>query len=129
MPLTPVENDFWDVATPVEARAKLVEALNYELLGPSEPEEELYESPVTRYVTGQLAPYGTGVLPSERDDSLAPDGGDEDQGMPEGAAPMSQAITPSSIGISFLIADSVDRVRVQASWGDYERIRAADEDD
>lgn len=124
--MTPADADFWDVSTPVQARARLVEALNYELLGPSAPEEELYESPVTRYVTGQLAPYGTGVLPSERDDSMAPDGGDEDRGAPDGAAPMSQAITPSSIGISFLVPDSVDRVRVQVSWGDYKRIRAAD---
>jgi hypothetical protein len=33
MATTPVEADFWDFDGPVEARAKLAEALRYELLG------------------------------------------------------------------------------------------------
>jgi hypothetical protein len=35
-------------------------------------------------------------------------------------------MTPSSIGISFLVSDTVSHVRVRASWGDYERIKKAD---
>jgi hypothetical protein len=101
MTATPVETAFWDFEGPVEARARLIEALRYELLGPSDPEELLYESPVTRYLTGLLAPFGTGVLPSERDDSWSAEGGDEDAGAPEGAPPISQAMSPSSIGLSF----------------------------
>src|SRR4051794_7525566 len=106
---TPVDDEFWNLPTPVEARARLVDALRYELLGPSADEEELFESPVTRYLTGLLAPYGTGVLPSERDDSWSADGGEEDAGIPEGEPPMSQAMTPSSIGLSFLVDGNIAR--------------------
>jgi hypothetical protein len=126
---TPVDDEFWNLPTPVEARARLVDALRYELLGPSADEEELFESPVTRYLTGLLAPYGTGVLPSERDDSWSADGGEEDAGIPEGEPPMSQAMTPSSIGLSFLVDGNIARLHVTAAWGDYERIKRSDDAD
>lgn len=126
---TPVDDEFWDFQTAVEARGKLIDALRYELLGPSAEDEELFESPVTRYLTGLLAPYGTGVLPSERDDSWSADGGEEDAGIPEGEPPMSQAMTPSSIGLSFLVDEAVSHVRVTAAWGDYGRIKRSDDAD
>jgi hypothetical protein len=125
----PVDDQFWDFTTPVEARGRLLDALRYELLGPSTEDEELYESPVTRYLTGLLAPFGTGVLPSERDDSWNADGGEEDAGAAESAPPMSQAMTPSSIGLSFLVDGSVSRLRVTAAWGDYARIKRSDDTD
>jgi len=129
MAAIPEDQAFWDFTTPVEARRGLIDALSYELLGPSSDEEELYESPVTRYLTGLLAPYGTGVLPSERDDSWSTDGGEEDAGNPEGEPPMSQAMTPSSIGLSFLVDQATSRVRVAAAWGDYERIKRLEDAD
>src|SRR2546430_5220105 len=111
-PRSPLEDDFWQASNAPEARKRLVETLHYELLGPSADEEELFESPVTRYLTGLLAPYGTGVLPSERDDSWSADGGEEDAGIPEGEPPMSQAMTPSSIGLSFLVDGAISNLRV-----------------
>jgi len=126
-PKSPLEDDFWQAPDAPEARKRLVEALHYELLGPSDEEEELFESPVTRYLTGLLAPFGTDVLPSEQDVSLAVGDGDEDAGASESPPPMSQAMTPSSIGISFLVADDVDTVVVKAAWGQYERLKTDDE--
>jgi len=79
-PNSPLKDDFWQASNTPEARKRLVEALHYELLGPSEEDEELFESPVTRYLTGLLAPFGTGVLPSEQDVSLTLGDGDEDTG-------------------------------------------------
>jgi hypothetical protein len=123
-PNSPLKDDFWQASNTPEARKRLVEALHYELLGPSEEDEELFESPVTRYLTGLLAPFGTGVLPSEQDVSLTLGDGDEDTGGSESAPPMSQAMTPSSIGISFLISDDVKAISATAAWGAYDRIAA-----
>jgi hypothetical protein len=125
--LLPTNDDFWRFTDSAEARNRLVTALRYELLGPAAEEEELFESPATRYLTGLLAPFGTGVLPSEQDDSLSAGEDDADTVSSESAPPMSQAMTPSSIGLSFLIPDSVTALEVQAEWGDYSRIRHSDE--
>src|SRR4051794_30922900 len=127
-PGSPLEENFWDVATSAEARRRLVEALHYELLGPEREDEELIESPVTRYVTGLLAPFGTGVLPTEQDVSLAAGDDESETGALEGAPPMSQAMTPSSIGISFLVAEDIDSVLVDAAWGEYDRLKSDGED-
>ena len=125
---SPLEEAFWNVAASEEARRRLVEALHYELLGPEREDEELSESPVTRYVTGLLAPFGTGVLPTEQDVSLAAGDDDNETGALEGAPPMSQAMTPSSIGISFLVSDGVEAVMTEASWGEYERLKSDEKD-
>ena len=110
-PGSPLEENFWDVATSGEARRRLVEALHYELLGPEREDEELIESPVTRLAgLVLLAPLGTGVLPTEQDVSFAVGDDESETGGLEGAPPMSQAMTPSSIGISFLVAEDVDAV-------------------
>ena len=45
----------------VVARRQLLDQLRIDLVGPADPEEELVESPMTRYVCGLLAPYGTSV--------------------------------------------------------------------
>jgi hypothetical protein len=121
-----VDDAFWQAAASAEVRSRLVEGLSYELLGPSEEEEELTESPVTRYVTGLLAPFGTGVLPSEQDVSLTVGDGDEDAGSAESSPPVSQAMTPSSIGISFLVSDDVEAVVAAPAWGEYERLKGED---
>src|SRR6266568_4263288 len=101
--MLPREDEFWKVDTPREARERLAEALQFELLGPEAPSEELRESPLTRYALGMLAPFGTGVLFEESDEELAGDASDDESEDTEHGSPVSQALTPSSIGISFLI--------------------------
>lgn len=115
----PRDDGFWHVSTPREARARLLEALRLELLGPESPDEELHESPLTRYATGMLAPFGTGVPEEEREEELTGGGDDEEAGAVEFGPPMSQAITPSSIGLSFLVPAGTRKLAVHASWGDY----------
>jgi hypothetical protein len=92
----------WSARSPREARSKLLEALRLDLLGPEASDEQLPESPITRYATGMLAPFGTLVADEERDESLTSDEAAEETGAVEVSPPMSQAITPSSIGLSFL---------------------------
>jgi len=37
-------------------------------------------------------------------------------------------MTPSSIGISFLVSDDVDAVLADVAWGEYDRLKPDDED-
>ena len=55
----PRDEQFWRVDKPRSARGQLLHALRLELMGPERPDEELRESPITRYVVGMLAPIGT----------------------------------------------------------------------
>ncbi len=123
----PRQDEFWRTQTPREARSRIVAALRLELLGPEAPEEQLNESPLTKYVTGTLAPFGTDVPEEERDDQLTGDGEDEEAGAVDFGPPVSQALTPSSIGSSFLVPTSTKKLRVIASWGDY-RVEEVSED-
>jgi hypothetical protein len=68
-----------------------------------------------------LAPFGTAVPQEEQDESGDERSNEEENGGSEAASPMSQAITPSSVGVSFLIPDTVNELDVLASWGDYIR--------
>jgi len=115
----PRQDEFWRAQTPREARSRIVAALRLELLGPEIPEEQLHESPLTKYVAGTLAPFGADVPEEERDDQLTGGGEDEEAGAVDFGPPVSQALTPSSIGLSFLVPASTKKLKVIASWGDY----------
>jgi hypothetical protein len=124
----PRQDEFWRAQTPREARSRIVTALRLELLGPETPEEQLHESPLTKYVAGTLAPFGTDVPEEERDDQLTGDSDDEEAGAVDFGPPVSQALTPSSIGLSFLVPASTKKLRVIAGWGDYRVEELPDED-
>jgi hypothetical protein len=123
----PPEKAFWQVQTPREGRERLLESLRLELLGPLDPHEELRESPLSRYVVGMLAPFGTEVADEERDEAATEGEEDEEASGLEFGPPMSQAITPSSIGLSFLVPASTKEISVIASWGDYHSEEALEE--
>lgn len=137
--MNPLEADFWKRARPREARTALVDLLHFELLGPSDPGEVIEESPLTRYLVGMLAPFGTLVAPEDIEDFSASGDADEEpgagkdvedqQGEGERDPPMSQALSPSSIGLSCLVAESTARLRVEVSWGDYLRADRESDDD
>src|SRR3989454_1275712 len=131
MPLLPRDDGFWQAETPREGRARLLAALRFELLGPETPEEELRESPLSRYATGMLAPFGTSVPEEEREEEPTGGGDDEEAGAVEVGPPMSQAITPSSIGLSFLLPAENRKLTVLARWGDYrvEEVREEEAED
>jgi len=113
------DSEFWEAANPSNARRRLLEALRIELLGPESGEELLSESPLTHYVAGTLAPFGTEVPDEERGDEVDGSAGDESDGGLEGSSPVSEALTPSSIGLSCLISARNDTIDVTISWGDY----------
>lgn len=103
-----------------DMRDDLVRMLSRELLGPFEgPEETLRQRPTTRYLLGRLSPAGTQVSPEE-DEGAADAAADADNNPDTGyASPISLAMNPSSIGLSFTVGLEVQAVEVTAKWGRY----------
>lgn len=108
-----------------ETRENVLYALREDLLGPVEPNEVIDQSPATRYLLGMLAPKHTPV-PQEEDEQS--EGDDEDEG---GAARSTLALSPSSIGLSFLATPETKTVNVTAAWGEYFKVepQTLEEDD
>lgn len=105
-------------------RDRLVEALRFELLGPEHPDEVLRQSPATRYLVGMLAPQGTESDPVEDEEVAALADEAED---PEPPPLATLALTPSSIGLSFVLAPECHRLTVTATWGEYAKRRREEE--
>lgn len=114
--------------TSPEARAKLVDALSLDLVGPwpgHEFQRELLPEPPNRwYLTGYLVPeeapieHKTDADSGDEIDADSKHGGIDDSGEPDKAA-SAPSLLPSSIGLSVLVPKGVDRILVEASWGDY----------
>src|SRR5690606_22707253 len=110
--------------TPAELRAELERLVLTDLLGPSDPHEQLpgVRSPVREwYLVGMLAPMGTIVDPSRND-------GDDLQDGDEGGAPgpddrpSKVVLFPSSAGLTAAVDPACSSLEVSASWGRYEKI-------
>ena len=100
-------------------RDDLVATLTRELLGPFEGlDEALRQRPTGRYLLGRLAPAGTAVSPEE-DEGAADSRTGDDGPDTVYASPMSMAMNPSSIGLSFTVDLGVGEVEVTAEWGSY----------
>src|ERR1700721_917793 len=95
-----------------EVRAKLVDALRLDLVGPSgtlgDDKEALPQSPSRWYLTGFLVPLDAApedksdeTANDELDDAGEPGGGDDDD-VPEKPAARARDF-PSSIGVSVLV--------------------------
>ena len=115
------------VPSKMELRADLHDLLNKELLGPAGgPEEEVDEGITDRYLVGMLAPKET-VVGADQDDEFA--GGTKDsseEGSAERSGARAGSMFPSSMGLSFVLDASVDRVRVKGTWGQYTREKSED---
>jgi hypothetical protein len=129
--------------TSTDVRARLVETLRRDLIGPGPQDadlarERLKEKPSGWYVTGYLAPVPEPSGPSaeipeegelfEEGDPLVGDdlGGDTEAGparaaddAPEDVPPAVRIRAPSSLGLTVLLDASVREVEVILSWGDY----------
>lgn len=122
--------------TSLEIRARIVEALKLDLVGPgaghvlAEERLEGWRRPSNWYLTGFLIPSGT---PAERradaDESEdmsnevpAPGGLFEESNEERKAA--KKAFFPSSMGLSFLVSSETRALDVTVRWGDYEHLTA-----
>lgn len=104
-----------------DARADLAHALRGELLGPASGEDEILtsrERPTLRYLLGRLAPAGTAVS-AEEDEGAAEAGADNDDADTGYASPITMAMNPSSIGLSFLTEPGIAHLGVTLRWGAY----------
>lgn len=121
------------VANPMnsaDVRAKLVDSLRLDLVGPSanlgNPAEILPQGPSRWYLTGFLVPLGADEG-QRTDESSADDldepgghGGLDDDITPEPATAR-QRYLPSSIGLSVLVPKDCGNLHVEVTWGDYRR--------
>ena len=119
------------VTQPLEARARLREALELDLIGPWKGHSLAHERlpgwvrPSNWYLTGFLVPRGTPPphrADADSDDELQNEVPD-DQGLGDDSTEDREAAKkgffPSSMGLSFLVAEGVEALDVTARWGDY----------
>lgn len=120
-------------------RTQLTDALQLDLVGPTPEQTEyaqeiLTQSPAKWYLTGFLVPFNAPL--EERSDPTAGEEMDLQEGSPsneDGSAPEKaaarQTVFPSSMGLSFLVPETVKELEVEVSWGDYIPIESEDGED
>ena len=117
-PVSPIQ-----LPSPEEIRDELDGLVRRELLGPFDGlDEEIDAPPTVRYLVGMLAPPQLEI--GEEQNEGAQIGGTEDgqDGKAEESQVRSDSLFPSSIGLSFVVDESVTHVNVKATWGRYERV-------
>lgn len=92
-----------------------------DLLGPADgPVEEIIGMSVRdRYLVGKLAPQNAVI--TEEDELPGAGAEDEQEGTREVDASTNQSLVPSSLGFTFCVDSTVDKVELIANWGRYER--------
>jgi hypothetical protein len=116
------------MASSVEIRGELVEALRLDLIGPDNSHafaNELLPAPPSRwYLTGFLVP--TDAPMDQRADETSTEqiesGGDSeglDDASPPDRGAARRSLLPSSMGLSILVAPGTESLDVTIQWGDY----------
>ena len=117
--------------TSLEVRERIVEALKLDLVGPG-PDHALAEErlqgwvrPSSWYLTGFLIPSGTAPERSadaDEDDDMEgeiPESGGLSEESNEERKAAKKGFFPSSMGLSFLVAQATRSLTVRVRWGDY----------
>lgn len=113
--------------TPLEIRDEIESIVLRDLLGPAGPEDEELPPdvlPRDRYLVGMLAPSRQEIVREEMDELAQGGAGNSDEGQAEPGAPQARTLFPSSLGLSFCLADAEPpELKVNLSWGRYERYK------
>ena len=131
-----------DGSTPADStvvRHRLVEALNLDLIGPGAGHDLASEHlpgwvrPSNWYLTGFLIPAGAPPEQSadaDEDDDLdeMPDSAGLAEESTEERKAGKKGFFPSSMGLSFLVAEDADTVSVTVRWADYGLVPIVDAD-
>jgi hypothetical protein len=120
--------------TSAQVRDILVHALELDLIGPTPDDTkyatEIIDSPPTkRYLTGFLCPKGAPLKDridddrgqNDLDSSVNKSDRGEDSQTPERKAART-APFPSSVGLTFLLKNTVKELGLTVTWGDYEPV-------
>ncbi|MCY4457155.1 MAG: DISARM system helicase DrmA [Acidimicrobiaceae bacterium] len=120
--------------SPWDLRADLVRRVTADLLGPLDGENEVirgyqlesgkWSSPGRvrdRYLVGMLATRGTVAADPERDDEAGPEAGEDTGGAAQHDRSPKLVMAQSSMGLSVVVDDSVDRLIARCRWGQYLR--------
>jgi hypothetical protein len=113
-----------------DVRDQMVDALRRELMGPWHPEDETdpsEEFPTARYIVGRLAPQDLKIDDVENDALPTGDDDDGETGEASFEPPQVLGFMPSSMGLSFVLNDTCDKVDVHIEWGQYLRAEEAPE--
>ncbi|ABV86600.1 DISARM system helicase DrmA [Shewanella pealeana] len=113
-----------------EVRDQMVDALRRELMGPWHPTDDTdpsEEFPTARYIVGRLAPQDFEIDVVENDALPTGDSDDGETGEASFEPPQVLGFMPSSMGLSFVINDTCDKVDVYIEWGQYYRAEEAPE--
>lgn len=113
-----------------DVRDQMVDALRRELMGPWHPEDETdpsEEFPTARYIVGRLAPQDLQIDDVENDALPTGDDDDGETGEASFEPPLVLGFMPSSMGLSFVLNDTCDKVDVHIEWGQYLRAEEAPE--
>lgn len=113
---------------PSEIRDELTDMVIRDLLGSAGGlDEELnpHENHAyQRYLVGMLAPKDKEVDAGELDELAVGDGEDGEDGETEASVPAGSTYFPSSMGLSFVVAEDVTKIMIAAEWGQYLRIKS-----
>jgi hypothetical protein len=82
-------------------RKRLVDALERDLRGPSDPREVLNDPPITRYLTGILFPRDAAEIDPAQDDDLGTES--DEEGISDPPVAMAHVRYPSSMGMTFAV--------------------------
>jgi hypothetical protein len=110
---------------PRELRDALENALIRDLLGPAGgPDEVIDERRVRdRYLVGLVAPKDRRSTNDEPQDAFEVASAGDDEGPSDAGNAPPEVMFPASIGLSFAVTRSAQRVRVTARWGRYQRTK------
>ena len=122
------------MTAPADVRARLREALELDLIGPGAGHAAATERlpgwvrPSSWFLTGFLVPRGAPAVQradADADEDFDPEvAGQTGLGddSTEDRRPAKRSFFPSSIGLSFLVAEGVDGLDVTIRWGDYDYV-------